>query len=255
VTTYAVALSKGGSTKTTTAAEVVAHLTRAGRRVLAIDLDEQGNLTRRLGVAADTEIVGDSSELLTGKAEAAEIAVPSPTVPGAHVIVGTHQLADVERLPEIVAGLRDYLPTLAGEWDDIVLDTPPALGSITLAALAAADQVIAAVACRTESYDQLDRLIDVITQRVAPRLRPGQKVHWIVPGQFEARQLLDREVVDLLNERFPGQVTEPIRKAVAAADAYTAGMPVSLYEPGSAIAEDYRNAMRQITGRDEEGAK
>lgn len=50
-------------------------------------------------------------------------------------------------------------------------------------------------------------------------------------------------------------MTEPIRKAVAAADAYTAGMPVSLDEPGSAIAEDYRNAMRQITGRDEEGAK
>lgn len=252
MTIYAVALSKGGSTKTTTAAEVVAHLTRTGRKVLAIDLDEQGNFTRRLGVAADTEIAGDSAQLLTGQVQAPDVAVPSPTVPGADVVAGTHQLADVERLPETVAGLRDYLPTLAGEWDDVVLDTPPALGTITLAALAAADQVIAAVACRTESYDQLDRLIDVINQRVAPRLRPGQQVHWVVPGQFESRQLLDQEVVDLLRERFPGQVTNPIRKAVAAADAYTAGMPVSIYEPGSGIAEDYRAAMQQITGRTEE---
>lgn len=251
MTVYAVALSKGGSTKTTTAAEVVAHLTRTGRTVLAIDLDEQGNLTRRLGVTADTEISGDSSQLLTGQRTAAEVAVPSPTVPGAHVIVGTHQLADVERLPETVFGLRDYLPTLAGEWDDVVLDTPPALGAITLAALAAADQVIAAVACRTESYDQLDRLTDVIKQRVAPRLRPGQQVHWVVPGQYESRQLLDREVVDLLIERFPGQVTNPIRKAVAAADAYTAGMPVSIYDPTSSVAQDYRSAMEQITGRTE----
>lgn len=248
MTVFTIALSKGGSTKTTTAAEVVAHLARCGRRVLAIDLDEQGNLSRRLGIDSDTEVASDSAQLIAGEVTAPEVAVASPAVAGAAVVVGTHRLADFDRLPETIVGLRDYLPQLAGEWDDIVIDTPPSLGTITLAGLAAADQVIAAIACRTEAYDQLDRLLDVIAQRIAPRLRPGQEVHWIVPGHYESRQLLDREVVELLNERFPGKVTNPIRKAVAAGDAYTAGMPVSVFDPGSPIADDYRNAMTQITG-------
>lgn len=246
MTVYAVALSKGGSTKTTTAAEIVTALAHQGRRVLAIDLDQQGNLTRRLGVTDDTEVVAVAADVLTAAASASDAAIPAPSVPGAHLLAGTHDLANLDHLPEVVTALRDHLPEVAGQWDDVVIDTPPALGLVTLAALAAADVVVAAVACETEAYDQLDRLVQVIAQRIAPRMRPGQRVHWIVPTRYDGRRLLDRDVVDMLTEQHPGRVTSPVREAVAARDAYTSGMPVSVYAPGSGIAADYAAALAPI---------
>ena len=251
MTVYVVALSKGGSTKTTTAAELVAALARRGRRVLAVDLDQQGNLTTRLGVGDSTDLNALAAEVLTAEATAIEAAVEAPSVPGASVLAGTHDLASLDQRPEVITALRDHLPEVAGEWDDVVIDTPPALGLVTLAALAAADVVVAAVACETEAYDQLDRLVQVIAQRIAPRLNPRQQVDWIVPTRYDARRLLDREVVGLLHEQHPGKVTAPVREAVSARDAYTSGQPVSIYAPGSGIAADYAAAMTQIIGSPE----
>jgi len=251
MTVYAVALSKGGSTKTTTAAELVTALTRRGRRVLAIDLDQQGNLTTRLGVDDDTEVSAVAADVLTAEATAPEAAIPAPSVPGASVLAGTHDLASLDQRPEVITALRDHLPEVAGEWDDVVIDTPPALGLVTLAALAAADVVVAAVACETEAYDQLARLVEVIAQRIAPRMKPGQRVHWIVPTRYDSRRLLDRDVVAMLTEQHPGRVTSPVREAVAARDAYTSGMPVSVFAPASGIAADYAAALAPIIGTPE----
>lgn len=246
MTVYAIALSKGGSTKTTTAAEVIAALASAGRRVLAIDLDQQGNLTTRCGVTRDTEVDAVAVDVLTGKATAQRAAIPAPSIPGAHIIAGTHDLANIDQRPEVIAGLRDQVPQMSHEWDDVVIDTPPALGIVTLAALAAADVVIASVACEAEAYDQLDRLVQVIAQRIAPLLHPDQAVHWVIPTRYDRRRLLDREVVELLTERHPGKVTHPIREAVAAKDAYSAGQPVSVYAPASGIASDYATALAPV---------
>ena len=98
MTVYVVALSKGGSTKTTTAAELVAALARRGRRVLAVDLDQQGNLTTRLGVGDSTEVNAVAAEVLTAEATAIEAAVEAPSVPGASVLAGTHDLASLDQL-------------------------------------------------------------------------------------------------------------------------------------------------------------
>lgn len=245
---YAVALSKGGTTKTTTAAELVAELARRGRRVLAIDLDQQGNLTRRLGVTDDTEVDAVAADILTGEASATEAATAAPTVPGAFIAAGTHDLAELETRPEVITSLRDHLPDVMGEWDDVVIDTPPAMGLVTLAALAAADTVVVAVTCETEAFDQISRLSDVIAQRIAPRMRPGQRIHWILPTRYDSRRLLDREVVELLGEEFPGRVTTPVREAVAAKEAYTSGMPTSVYDAHAGVSQDYAAALALILG-------
>ena len=130
-----------------------------------------------------------------------------------------------------------------------MIDTPPALGLVTLAALAAADVVVGPVECATEAYDQLRRLDEVIAQRIAPRMHPGQRLHWIVPTKYKHGRLIDREVVELLNEQYPGRVTSPIREAVAAKDAYTDGKPVSVYAPRHPVAEDYADALAPIIGQ------
>jgi len=246
MTIYAVALSKGGSTKTTTAAELAATLAAAGRRVLAIDLDEQGNLTTRLGVTEDAEVSGVAADVLIGDATAEEAAFPSPTVPGVDILCGTFDLEEISTKPEIMTALRDYLPSLATVWDDVVIDTPPALGTLTLGALAAADVIVSSVSCETESYEQLPRLEEVIQNRIAKRLRPGQALHWIIPTKHDGRRLLDREVVQTLHELYPGRVTSTVREAVAVKDSYTAGMPVGVYYPGSPIAEDYKAALGSV---------
>jgi chromosome partitioning protein len=245
VTIYTIALSKGGSTKTTTAAELIVELARRGRRVLAIDGDEQGNLTTRLGITDDTPLDGVAADVILGALTPKQAAAPAPAVPGADVLAGTHDLANLHQRPEAITSLRDQLPALT-DWDDVVIDTPPAMGIITLAALAAADQVIAAVACETEALYQLDRLAEVIQSRVRPVLRPGQNIHWIIPTRHDARRLLDREIIADLAKHWPGRVTNPIREAVAARDAFTAGLPVSIYAADAGIADDYRQALATI---------
>lgn len=246
MTTYAVVLPKGGATKTTAAAELVAALARKGRRVLAIDLDQQGNFTTRMGVTEDTEVAGVAADVLTAEATATEAAVPAPSVPGAAVLAGTHDLADLDQRPEVITSLRDHLPEVAGEWDDVVIDTPPSLALVTLAALAAADVVVCPVACETEALDQIDRLAEVIATRIAPRLHPGQRVDWLVPTRYDARRTLDREVVEILTENHPGRVTPTVCEGVAARDAYTSGQPVSIYAPRSRVGREYAAAMAYI---------
>jgi chromosome partitioning protein len=249
MTVYTVALSKGGSTKTTTAAELVAELARRGRKVLAIDLDQQGNLTTRLGVTGETEVATVAALVLLGKSSATqEEATPAGSVPGAYVLAGTHHLADLDHRPEVITSLRDHIPQIAGEWDDIVIDTPPSLGLVTLAGLAAADVVVVSLECKTEAFDQLSRLKEVIAERLATRMRPGLAISWIVPTKHNGRRLLDREVIETLEELYPGQVTPPVREGIVAADAYTAGMPVSVYAPNAPVSRDYAAALEAILG-------
>ena len=238
-----VALAKGGSTKTTTAAEAAYALARRGQRVLALDLDQQGNLTTRLGLTRDTEVAATAADLLAGQATAAQAAVASP-LPGIDVIAGTSQLAEVEHLPEIAAALRDELPALT-DWDAVVIDTPPALGIITLAALAAADTIVAPVTCEAEAYEQLTRLGAFIAGRVA-RLSPGAHIGAVIPTRYDRRRRLDREVVELLGEKWPDQIRPPVREAVAAKDAYIAGLPLSAYAPDSGAAADYAAALAPL---------
>ena len=95
---YTCALPKGGSTKTSTAAEIALALTRRGFRVLAIDLDQQGNLSTRLGITPETPIEATAAEVLDASATLREAAEPAPTAQGVDVIVGAHDLTALEEL-------------------------------------------------------------------------------------------------------------------------------------------------------------
>ncbi|RRD50514.1 ParA family protein [Arachnia propionica] len=246
MTIWTVALPKGGSAKTTTAAELVAHLTAQGRRVLAIDACQQGDLGTRLGITDDTEVTAVTAEVLIGTATITEAAIPSPAVPGADVLVGTRDLQHLHQHPEVLTALRDILPTLT-DWDDVVIDTPPAIDLATLAALAAADQIIVPVVAAGEAFDQIDELAEVIQSRIAPRIRPEQHIGWIIPTQQRVGRCLDADVLAQLHRHWPGRVTPPVREAVAARESYLAGLPLGIYAPDSNIAADYRAALEHIT--------
>lgn len=248
MTTYCVALSKGGSTKTTTAAELALHLTRQGRRVLAVDLDQQGDLTTRLGVTSEAEVAGTAADVMSGELTAIEAAHAVPSIEGLALLVGTAELSLVRDQPEAIVALRDHLPEAQEHWDDVVIDTPPEMEVATIAALAAADTVVAAVTCAVEAYEKIDRMEEILEVRVARRLRRGASIDWIIPTRFDKRRTLDNEVVDLLKERFGAKVTAPVREAVVVKDSYTAGCPVGLYDESHPVSRDYRSALEQITG-------
>ncbi len=256
---YTVAQGKGGVGKSTTAAELVRYLALAGRSVLAIDLDQQANLSQRLGVSPSTQLNAidgrglTAAEVLLSEADLQTAAIDAPGVPGAQLLVGSHDVADVENDPratDLVTSLRDTLPQVAERWDAVVIDTPPALGGLTLAGLAAADIIIAPVCMTAEAYDQVGRLSEVIAQRIARRIRPGQEISWILPTLFDGRRRLDKEVLEELRKNHGDKVLPPIRAAVAAADSYAAGMPVGQYDPRSRPAQDYAAALQTIIGKD-----
>lgn len=241
--TYTVALAKGGVGKSTTAAELAYQLATQGRRVLAIDLDQQGNMTTRLGVSHTLDSASGAADLLRGDATAEDAAIPSG-IEGVDVIAGTHELADVESLPEVVASLRDYLPTLT-RWDAAVIDTPPALGVVTLAGLAAADLIVAPVPPQAEALEQLHRLESFIARRVR-RLKPAAEVGAVVPTMYRRLRVLDREMVEQLRAKYGERVTEPIRETVAVRDAYVSGETIGAYAPQSTAAQDYAVALADL---------
>lgn len=245
-----VALPKGGSAKTATTAEIIRVLASRGHRVLAIDLDQQGNLTTRMGIRADTPLGGTLAEVLDpeGGVDIEDAAEPSPSVPGVDVLAGANDLVRVEENPpaDLATSLRDMLPAAAQRWDYAVIDTPPNVGGLTIAGLAAADHVIISVQAATEAYDQIARLEEVVDKRIGRRMKPGLTVDAVVPTMYDGRRLLDQEVLQLLADRFGEKVTPPVRNAVAVRDAYTAGMPVGLYDPSADVTKDYDAAVTHL---------
>lgn len=235
---------KGGATKTTTAAELVLALHQAGHRVLAVDMDEARALSVRLGFGAYDVPPLTSLDFLDGAA-LTECVTDSPAIEGVQVLQGGPGLDEVSDLS--VTSLRDVLPG-SSEWDVAVIDTPGDYGRGTAAAIAAADVVIVPVPAEGEALLALDRMSQW-RQDVARRLRRGREEQevWYVPTRIASGQKLDRDLLAVLADRYPGRVLSPVRRVgTVATTAFTARQPVGLYAPSDGISEDYRAALTPI---------
>jgi chromosome partitioning protein len=245
---YALANQKGGVGKTTTAINLAACLAEAGERALVIDLDPQANATSGLGMRAN----GTSSYDLLDGAPLADLAkhtafanldlVPSkPDLAGAVVELAARE--DGERY------LAQALASGTSQYDFVFVDCPPALGPLTVNALAAADRVLVPVQAEyyaLEGLTQLMQSIDLIRRR----LNPGLGIGGVLLTMVDARTRLAQDVEAEVRKHFgPLVFRTSVPRSVRLAEAPSHGLPAIAYDRRSAGADAYWKVAMELVER------
>jgi chromosome partitioning protein len=235
----AVANQKGGVAKTTSVVSLGAAFSRAGLRVLLVDLDPQSSLTFSLGI--DPEDVETSiADVLSGESELAGTTLTSDE--GLDVVPATIDLAGVEAMLLPAEGreyvLRQALETVASRYDVILLDCSPSLGLLTLNALAAADEVIVPLQCEMLSHRGVGQLLDTVAD-VQRLLNPRLRVRGLLPTMYDGRSVHSRAVLADLGDRFDLPVLTPVPRSVRFAEAPGVGGSILRTAPRSAGARAY----------------
>lgn len=254
--TIAIAQQKGGTGKSTTAHAIGAGLARQGKRVLFVDLDQQCNLTFILGADQSGATARD---VLTGKATASKArqqisgADTLPDIGGAAAIIpGSPYLAGADAT--ITGKLREYLlaealKPIAGDYDYCILDTPPALGILTVNALTAADRVIIPCLPDVFSIQALGQIAETIAG-IKANCNPGLETAGVLITKYTPRQNLTRNTEEVLASAAAKIGTHllktRIRETVSLREAQALGKDIFTYSPRSAGAEDYNKLIQEI---------
>jgi chromosome partitioning protein len=241
----AFANQKGGVAKTTSTVNLGVALTELGKRVLAVDMDPQGNLTMSQGI--DPENLEKSMyDVLVHRLPIEEVIVASEI----DVAASTIDLAGAEMALSSQIGreraLEKALKPVLSRYDFVLIDTPPSLGLLTINALAASDGVIVPVQCEYLSLRgllQLERTLEMIRENINPRVR----IRGILPTLFDSRTLHGREAVEVLKENFgPLVFGTVVRTTIKFAEAPVQGSSILKYDPRGKGAEAYRSLAREV---------
>ena len=248
---FAFANQKGGVAKTTTTLNLAVALSESGHRVLAVDLDPQGNLTMSQGIDPDT-VERSLYHVLVDKVPLKEIiqhreidiAVASIDLAGAEIAMST-QIGRERSLQKALAQVAD-------DYDFVCIDTPPSLGLLTINALTAADKLIVPVQCEYLSMRGLVQLQNTL-EMIRENLNPDVQIEGILPTMLDTRTIHAKEAVEILEENFGELVFKSrIRKAIKFAEAPVKGSSVLKYDPQSNAAQCYRDLAEEVL---EHGAK
>ena len=243
----ALANQKGGVAKTTTTLNLGVALHEQGKRVLAVDLDPQSNLTMSQGVDPE-DLERTMFDVLVHKTpieqviQHCEIDVAASSIDLAGAELALSSMIGRER------ALQKALLPVRANYDYIMIDTPPSLGLLTINALTAADAVIVPVQCEYLSLRGLIQLENTLTM-IRENLNPDVRIKGILPTMFDSRTLHSREAVEILQENFGDLVFETkIRKTVRYAEAPVKGTSVLKYDPKGKAAKAYRDLAGEVLG-------
>jgi chromosome partitioning protein len=248
----AVANQKGGVGKTTTAINLATSLAMAGRRVLLIDVDPQGNLTSGVGSKTQRTEAGTVYEalLIGGDAESFLL---STKVPNLFLMPADRNLTGAEiemvTLAERELRLKKIVDPLRPGFDHIFIDCPPSLGLLTLNALVAADAVLIPLHCE---YFALEGLADLVAtmRRVRGGLNPALEIDGVLLTMYDDRtnlgQLVARDVREFFKEKVFNTI---IPRNVKLGEAPSHGMPAALYDARSRGAAAYAALAKEVLAR------
>lgn len=240
----AVANQKGGVGKSTTAINLSACLAEKGKKVLAIDIDPQGNTTSGLGV--DKNAVGNTLyELLLGEADVNDTIVKD-VVDNVDLIPSNINLSGAEIELIGVDGkeyiLKNIIDKISQNYDYIIMDCPPSLNMLTINALTAATSVLVPIQCEYYALEGLSQLIHTI-DLVRDRLNQNLVMEGVVFTMYDARTNLSLQVVENVKDNLQQNIYKTIiPRNVRLAEAPSYGQPINIYDPKSSGAETCRTS-------------
>jgi chromosome partitioning protein len=250
-TVFTIANQKGGVGKTTTAVNLAAALAEKKIHTLLVDLDPQANATSALGVEKQ------SGKSLYGpiRGEAVALEMITPTAYEHLALIPSEE--DLAAAEIELAQMENYLMKLRTVLDPIrnsngyraiIIDCPPALGMLSMNALATADQLLIALQCEYMALEGLGQILRNVERLKA--VNPGLNVGGIVMTMFDSRTNLAKQVVDDVKQHLPDKIFHTvIPRTVRLSEAPSFGKPIFAYDPIGVGAVAYRNLAKEVIER------
>jgi chromosome partitioning protein len=253
----AIANQKGGVGKTTSSINLAAALAVEGASILLVDMDPQANATSGLGIdpkslsrtVYNALINNDDTKslLLDTGIKGLSLLPANSHLAGAEV-----ELVDIDQREQ---RLRTALAPIQQDFGTILVDCPPALGFLTINAMASAHAVLVPVQCEYYAMEGLGRLMESI-DRIRQSVNPDLEIEGILLTMYDSRNSLARQVVEQIRSHFPDKVYETmIPRNVTLAEAPSYGRPVLLYNAASAGAQSYLSLAKEFIAHGEKSPR
>lgn len=245
----AVVNQKGGVGKTTTAVNLTAALTDAGKKVLLCDFDPQANATSGLGLDK-RKIKRSVYDVVVDDVQTCEVIAKTPfgdVLPASADLAGA--AVELLSIPEPNYRLKKALDQVRGQYDVILIDCPPSLELLTVNALAAADAILVPVQCEYYALEGLADLMNTL-RLMKKRINTGLEIFGVALTMFDGRTNFSNQVAQEVRRHFPGKVfATVIPRNIRLAEAPSHGLPVTVYDRSSRGAVAYRAMTDEILRR------
>ncbi len=246
---YVFVNQKGGVGKTTSVVNIGAYIAQAGKKVLLVDFDSQGNMSSGVGLSKDKPTI---YEFLAEQATAAQ-AIRHTEVPNLDAIPASIdlsgaavELADQE---DREFYLKNVLSPLRSEYDYILIDCPPSLGILTINGLAASDAVLIPMQCEYFALEGMSLLLNTI-KRIQKTINPELKIGGIFFTMYDSRTRLAHDVVTQVKTYFKDSgFSTIIPRNVRLSEAPSHGKPISVYDPACLGAQSYERLAQEVIAR------
>ncbi len=247
----AVANQKGGVGKTTTSVNLAASLALAGKRVLLVDLDPQGNATTGSGVDKSS-LISSVYEVLLGRKPIPEVVQRSEqagfdVLPANRELAGAEvELVDMDKRERMLA---NAVAEVEDDYDYVIIDCPPALNLLTLNGLCAARSVLIPMQCEYYALEGLSDLVNTI-RKVRSSLNPELEIEGLLRTMFDGRSSLVRQVSEQLCSHFGRKVYDTIiPRNIRLAEAPSYGVPVYYHDKSSKGAKAYQALAEELIAK------